>query len=162
MNAHVSKHKLFPHKNTAERWAQEMLSQWQQGRVGLVLDAKRVYYAHKHAVYEQVHTSAPWVIKEVISIQNTTGIALIPCSPCSINNCSVLFNLRKQAGAMKRGRLLKGWRLTGTTAQFLHSLNFYISTLSLLPMFRFLDVFAHEHIVCFEQRGIGHYLSFKC
>lgn len=111
MNSHVSKHKLFPHKNTAERWAQEMLSQWQQGRVGLVLDAKRVYYAHKHTVYAQVHTSAPWVIKEVISIQNTTGIALIPCSPCSINNCSVLFNLRKQAGAMKRGRLLKGWRL---------------------------------------------------
>ena len=58
-------------------------------------------YAHRHTVYAQAHTSTPWVIKE--ASKNTTGIALIPCSPCSINNCSVLVNLRRQSRKTETG-----------------------------------------------------------
>lgn len=88
---------------------------------GSALEEQRVYYAHRSTVCAHFHT-----LSHQRSIQNTTGIALIPCSPCSINNCSVLVNLRKQAGAIKTETGCSkdsSSCLTGAAAHFLHSLN---------------------------------------
>lgn len=90
---------------------------------GAVLEEERfIIYIHIYSICTSTHFHT---LSHQRSIQNTTGIALIPCSPCSINNCSVLVNLRKQAGAMKTetGCSKDSSCLTGVSAHFLHSLN---------------------------------------
>lgn len=90
--------------------------------------------------YGRVHTFVPWVIKEVMSIQNTTGIALIPCSPCSINNCSVLVNLRKQALVMKSRDIRLEGQILCHCSSFCYDLVFGSW------------LFAHVNIHPFEER----------